>query len=338
MVCPSARPTGRGVTRIRTRRIAIAAASRKRRRAATLQILTHLGRNWPTRARLDQLASSEATTRHSVIAARSNRSEPSFWDPHRSSNRASASARSDGGRCCQAWKPERETPSMRHMSEIEWFAFSAAMKRKTLTGSRSGAFHVDAYVHVLPADGEAANAGAVSNPAKVVGTSHSVSDESLPRPAVDPAELLDVDVHELARVAALVAVRGFRRLQARELAQPDPRKHRRDGGTKASRASRRSPPPSAAVVVAPRSPPHVPRKCDAAPSAAPRSDPQAPARPPHGNGAATSTDEAPTRIAAWLAVSRRQWEQRARRRDPTLVVSAKPSVTRGDAPSDALAS
>jgi hypothetical protein len=33
------------VTRIRTRRIAIAAASRKRRRTATLQILTHLGRN-----------------------------------------------------------------------------------------------------------------------------------------------------------------------------------------------------------------------------------------------------------------------------------------------------
>jgi hypothetical protein len=38
-------------------------------------------------------------------------------------------ARSDAGRCCQAWKPERETPSIRHMSEIEWFAFSAAMKR-----------------------------------------------------------------------------------------------------------------------------------------------------------------------------------------------------------------
>ena len=48
----------------------------------------------------------------------------------RSISQASASARSDGGRRSQAWKPERETPSIRHISEIGWLAFSAAMNRK----------------------------------------------------------------------------------------------------------------------------------------------------------------------------------------------------------------
>src|SRR6266536_4165653 len=55
----------------------------------------------------------------------------------RSTSHASASARSDGSRRSQAWKPERETPSSRHISEIEWMAFSAAMNRNRLTGSRS---------------------------------------------------------------------------------------------------------------------------------------------------------------------------------------------------------
>src|SRR5215216_2383654 len=55
----------------------------------------------------------------------------------RSTSHASASARSDGGRRSQAWKPERETPSSLHNSEIEWLAFSAAMNRNRLTASRS---------------------------------------------------------------------------------------------------------------------------------------------------------------------------------------------------------
>src|SRR6266545_4920492 len=54
-----------------------------------------------------------------------------------STNEASMSARSDGARPAQAWKPERETPRTRHMSEIEWLALSAAMNRNTLTASRS---------------------------------------------------------------------------------------------------------------------------------------------------------------------------------------------------------
>src|SRR6266540_2143675 len=55
----------------------------------------------------------------------------------RSTSQASASVRSDGGRRSQAWKPERETPSNVHISEIEWLAFSAAMNRNRLTASRS---------------------------------------------------------------------------------------------------------------------------------------------------------------------------------------------------------
>src|SRR6266540_3036738 len=55
----------------------------------------------------------------------------------RSTSQASASVRSDGGRRSQAWKPERETPSSLHISEIEWLAFSAAMNRNRLTASRS---------------------------------------------------------------------------------------------------------------------------------------------------------------------------------------------------------
>src|SRR5918995_36388 len=50
----------------------------------------------------------------------------------------------------------------------------------------------------------------------------------------DLAELLDVDVDELARTAALVAVRGLRRLETRALAKPDPlqpQRHRRERPT-----------------------------------------------------------------------------------------------------------
>src|SRR6266542_3550540 len=39
----------------------------------------------------------------------------------------------------QAWKPERDTPSTRHISEIGWLVFSAAMNRNTVTASRSPA-------------------------------------------------------------------------------------------------------------------------------------------------------------------------------------------------------
>jgi hypothetical protein len=38
----------------------------------------------------------------------------------------------------------------------------------------------------------------------------------------DPPELLDVDVHELTRMAALVAVGRLGRVEARALAEPDP--------------------------------------------------------------------------------------------------------------------
>jgi hypothetical protein len=44
----------------------------------------------------------------------------------------------------------------------------------------------------------------------------------------DPAELLDVDVDELARVAAFVAVRRLDRLEPRALAEPDPLQPERD--------------------------------------------------------------------------------------------------------------
>jgi hypothetical protein len=47
-------------------------------------------------------------------------------------------------------------------------------------------------------------------------------------PVRNPRELLDVDVQQLAGVAALVAVGQLGRLEPAELAQPDAQQHRRD--------------------------------------------------------------------------------------------------------------
>jgi len=46
--------------------------------------------------------------------------------------------------------------------------------------------------------------------------------------ALDAAELLDVDVDQLAGTPTLIAVGRLGRLQPRELAQPDAQQHRRD--------------------------------------------------------------------------------------------------------------
>ena len=58
---------------------------------------------------------------------------------------------------------------------------------------------------------------------KRVALALATCDHSVPGAALrDPAELLDVDMDELARTAALVAVRRLRRLELRALAEPDP--------------------------------------------------------------------------------------------------------------------
>jgi hypothetical protein len=44
----------------------------------------------------------------------------------------------------------------------------------------------------------------------------------------DPAELLDVDMDQLATPAALITVRWLRWIEFRALAQPDTLQHRRD--------------------------------------------------------------------------------------------------------------
>ena len=70
---------------------------------------------------------------------------------------------------------------------------------------------IDAGVDVFPAD-PAASLSAVARDT-VAGTSNT-------------AELLDLDVEELAWPFALVAVRRLGRLEPRQLAQPDPGQHR----------------------------------------------------------------------------------------------------------------
>jgi hypothetical protein len=47
--------------------------------------------------------------------------------------------------------------------------------------------------------------------------------------AIDAPELLDVDVHELARTLTLIAIGGLKRLQPAALAEPDAQQHGRDG-------------------------------------------------------------------------------------------------------------
>jgi hypothetical protein len=68
-------------------------------------------------------------------------------------------------------------------------------------------------VDELPAD--------PSSPAASV-TVHAVARQP------DLAELLHIDMQELARLATLIAVRWLERLQARALAETDPREHGRD--------------------------------------------------------------------------------------------------------------
>ena len=70
---------------------------------------------------------------------------------------------------------------------------------------------IDADVDVFPADSVASLSAVARDP--VAGTSNA-------------AKLLDVDVEELARPLALVAVRRLGRLEPRQLAQPDPGQHR----------------------------------------------------------------------------------------------------------------
>jgi hypothetical protein len=81
---------------------------------------------------------------------------------------------------------------------------------------------VDADVHELPADRFLAllARAALQTPVAVNAMAGAAGR--------DPAEFLDVDVQQLARVAALVAVGRLRRLKAAELAQADAQQDRRD--------------------------------------------------------------------------------------------------------------
>ena len=85
---------------------------------------------------------------------------------------------------------------------------------------------VDADMHVIPA-------GALAAVAAGAPAEHPV-----PGAAANTPELLDVDVDQLAGLAALVAVGRLKRLQSRELAQPDPGEHRRDGRERHAQAKR----------------------------------------------------------------------------------------------------
>ena len=100
---------------------------------------------------------------------------------------------------------------------------------------------------------------------------------------LDAAELLDVDVDQLAGPRALVAVGRLGRLQPRALAQPDPLQ----APPRPSRAAS----PGTSAISAPvirsrrsaRSPRRAPPACGAGSTAAPRSDRAVPARPRRGS-------------------------------------------------------
>ena len=83
---------------------------------------------------------------------------------------------------------------------------------------------VDHHVHVLPARDPSPTPLLAGLLLRGTASRHPVSR------AADPAERLDVDMHQLARVAPLVAVGWLRRLQPRALAKPDPFQPDRDGG------------------------------------------------------------------------------------------------------------
>ena len=94
---------------------------------------------------------------------------------------------------------------------------------------------VDADVHELPADALAL-AGGVGWRSALQAT---VAVDAVAGAAVgDAAELLDVDMQQLAGLTALVAIRWLGRLEPRELAQPDPQQDRRDGRERHRQAER----------------------------------------------------------------------------------------------------
>src|ERR671929_200054 len=86
------------------------------------------------------------------------------------------------------------------------------------TGVRQARAVVDGDVDVLPAGLAAALAGGVGL-GRVVA---ALAGHAVPGAVLDAPELLDVDVDQLAGMAALVAVGRLGRLEPRELAQPDP--------------------------------------------------------------------------------------------------------------------
>ena len=94
--------------------------------------------------------------------------------------------------------------------------------------------------------------------------------DALAGAALDPAELLDVDMHELTRPRALVADRLLEPDPA-EPAHALPLQHAEtvDSGIATSRRSRR---PSSVVAATPQSPRPGQQACDSRPVAAPRSD------------------------------------------------------------------
>jgi hypothetical protein len=82
---------------------------------------------------------------------------------------------------------------------------------------------VDHHVHMLPA-GDSVPAALAAG--ALLGC--AAADHAVPG-ATDASQPLDVDVHELARVAALVAVGRLRRFQPRALPQADPLQPAGDG-------------------------------------------------------------------------------------------------------------
>ena len=88
-------------------------------------------------------------------------------------------------------------------------------------GQASGV--IDADVHELPTLGCAAPAGTA-----VCVLARALAGHAVPG-AGDHAEPLDVDVDQLARACALVAICRLGRFEPAELAQPDPPQDRRDG-------------------------------------------------------------------------------------------------------------
>ena len=86
---------------------------------------------------------------------------------------------------------------------------------------------VDADVHVLPADELSVAAGRVTSARAAL--QRSIAVDAVSGAAFgDPSELFDIDVQQLAGVAALVAVRWLGRLQPAALAKPHAQQQRRD--------------------------------------------------------------------------------------------------------------